>query len=129
MAKDIELKIYMPEKQVLDQKVYRAVLPFDDKTITVVDKRAPTLIGLDIGIIQILNEENNIVDEWFIAGGVADIKSNTCTILTEAAINRKEMDLAKIKELDAGFHNPFYKWVINFFEKEEINKKIKAKNK
>ncbi len=129
MAKDIELKIYMPEKQVLNQKVYRVVLPFDNKTITVLKDRAPTLIGLDIGIIQILNEENNVEDIYFIAGGCADIKSDTCTILTEGAINKKELDLDKIKEMDKNYHNQFYKWIIDYCQKEELSQKLKNKHK
>ncbi|MBR5154316.1 MAG: F0F1 ATP synthase subunit epsilon [Alphaproteobacteria bacterium] len=119
MAKDIDLKIYMPEKIVLNEKVYRAVLPFDDKTITVLKDRAPTLIGLDMGVIQILDENNSIIDEWLLAGGCADIHSNTCTILTEACFNKKELDLVKVKDLYKNFANPFYKWLIEFFEKEE----------
>ena len=129
MAKDIELKIYMPEKQVLVQKVYRAVLPFDNKTITVLKDRAPTLIGLEIGKIQILDEENKVIDEWLVAGGAADIKNNTCTILTEVAFNKQEIDLEKARQLDKEFHNPFYKWLKELYEKEEINKKLQQKHK
>lgn len=129
MAKDIELKIYMPERQVLNQKVYRAVLPFDNKTITVLKDRAPTLIGLEIGKIQILDEENKVVDEWLVAGGAADIKNNTCTILTEIAFNKQEIDLEKAIELDKEFHNPFYKWLKELYEQEEINKKLQQKHK
>ncbi len=129
MAKDIELKIYMPEKQVLNQKVYRAVLPFDNKTITVLKDRAPTLIALEIGKVQILDEENQIIDEWLVSGGAADIKNNTCTILTEVAFNKNEINLETARELDKEFHNPFYKWLVEIFEKEETNKKLQQKHK
>ncbi len=119
MAKDIELKIYMPEKLVLSDKVYRAVLPFDNKTITVLKGRAPTLIVLERGVIQILNEENNAIDEWLVSGGCADIKQDTCTILTEACFNKKELNYQKAQELNKDFPNPFYQWIEELFEKQE----------
>ena len=72
MALDVNLKIYMPERLVLNQNVYRAVLAFDDKMITVMKDRAPTLVSLDMGKMQILNEDNNIIDEYYLSGGVAD---------------------------------------------------------
>lgn len=119
MAKDIELKIYMPEKIVLDKKVYRVVLPYNDKTITVLKDRAPTLISLDMGIIQILDEAYNVVDEWFVADGMADIKNDTCIILTEACFDKKELNYQKVKELNKEQPNPFYRWLEEIFEKEE----------
>ena len=119
MAKDIELKIYMPEKLVLSDKVYRAVLPFDNKTITVLKGRAPTLIVLERGVIQILNEENNAIDEWLVSEGCADIKQDTCTILTEACFNKKELNYQKAQELNKDFPNPFYQWIEELFEKQE----------
>ena len=118
MSKDVDLTILMPEKVVMNDKIYRAVLSYEDKTITVLKDRAPTLIGLNIGLVQILDETYNIIDEWFLAGGVADIKSDTCTILTEACFNKKDLSLEKAKELDKSFPNPFYKWLVNYFEKE-----------
>ena len=69
MSKDVDLTILMPEKVVMNDKIYRAVLSYEDKTITVLKDRAPTLIGLNIGLVQILDEMYNIIDEWFLAGG------------------------------------------------------------
>jgi F0F1-type ATP synthase epsilon subunit len=129
MAKDIELKIYMPEKKVFDKKVFRAVLPYDNKTITVLKDRAPTLLSLDMGIIQILDETYNTTEEWFIADGMADIKNNTCTILTESCFDKNELSLEKAKELNENFSNPFYKWLIEFYEKQEALKKLQKTSK
>ena len=119
MPKDIELKIYMPEKVVLNDFIYRAILPFDNKTITVLKDRAPTLISLDMGIIEILNEDFQVVDQWFIANGIADIKQNTCTIFTEACFNKSQLNLETAKRLNEEFSNPFYEWLVKYFEKQE----------
>lgn len=119
MANDIELKIYMPERLVLDKKIYRVVLPTDEKTLTVIKDRAPTLLALDMGVIKILNENDEVTDEYFVADGAVDIKENTCTILTESAINRKDLSLEKARELYNEFHNPFYEWLVKVFEEKK----------
>ena len=123
MAKNIALKIYIPEKIILDEKVYRVVLPCGGKTLTVIEDRAPTLMPLDVGLIKILGDENQVTDEYFVSGGAADIKENTCTILAEAVFKRAEIDLAKARELCTEFRNPFYEWLVKFFEDEEKFKK------
>jgi len=119
MASDIALKIYIPEQLILDKKVHRVVLPSDDKTLTVIKGRAPTLMVVDMGIVRILDDNNQVTEEYFVSGGAADIKEDTCAVLTEAAINRKDVDLAKARELYDEFCNPFYKWLIEQLENEE----------
>lgn len=120
MALDIALKIYIPEKLVLDKKVHRVVLPSAEKTLTVIKGRAPTLMMVDRGLMQILDEDNRLIEEYYISGGAADIKGDTCTLLTEAVINRNDIDIAKAQELYDEFANPFYKWLV-----EELSKSIK----
>jgi len=119
MALDITLKIYMPEKKALDKKVHRVVLPSDGKTLTVIKDRAPTLLFLDTGIVQILDDDDKITEEYFVANGAVDINNDTCTILTESVIDRREVDLNKARELYADFPNFFYEWLVKFFENEK----------
>lgn len=123
MTAKIDLIIRMPEKITLDEKVYRVVLPYDDKRLTVIEDRAPTLMALDFGVLQILNEKNEVKSEWFIAGGIADIKENTCVILTEAVCNKNEIDLDKARELYQNFANPFFEWIVKYFERNTYNSK------
>lgn len=120
MALDIALKIYIPEKIALDEKVYRVVLPSDGKTLTVIKGRAPTLMVVDMGVVQILDENDRIVDEYYVSGGAADIKEDTCSVLTEAVINRKDVDLAKAQELYDEFANPFYKWLVDTLKNQQL---------
>lgn len=117
MALDIALKIYIPEKLVLDKKVHRVVIPSFGKTLTVIKGRAPTLMVVDMGVVRILDEQNQVIEEYYVSGGAADIKEDTCSILTEAAINRKEIDLAKAEELYNEFANPFYEWLIGILKR------------
>lgn len=119
MALDIALKIYIPEKLVLDKKAHRVVLPTDDKTLTVIKDRAPTLMVVDMGVVQILDDDERVSEEYYVSGGAADIKEDTCTVLTEAVINRKDVDLAKARELYDEFANPFYAWLIEELKRQE----------
>ena len=119
MAQDINLTIYMPEKRVMNKKVYRVILPTDGGTLTVIKDRAPTLLGLDMGILRILDENNEVTDEYFVADGSVDIHDNTCTILTESALNKKDLNLEKVHQLYDEFHNPFYEWLVKIFEKKK----------
>lgn len=121
MATDIELAIYMPERQILKKKVYRVVLPSEDKTLTVIKGRAPTLLPLDMGSVKILNENDAVIEEYFVAGGAVDIKEDTCVILTESALSRKDLDLEKATELNNEFPNPFYQWLVDFYTKEKTS--------
>ncbi len=117
MDSSLKLQIYMPEKKVLDKQVHRVVLPCINGMLTVIEDRAPTLLPLDIGIVKILDENNESVEEYFIAGGAADVKENTCTVLTEAALLKKDMNLQKAQDLYQEFNNYFYEWLVKYFEK------------
>ena len=42
--------------------------------------------------------------------------------LTEAAFAKKELSLEKARALNEEFANPFYEWLISYFEKENGKK-------
>ena len=117
MSLDISLKIYMPEKVALDTKVYRVVLPYDNgKTITIGKGRAPSLITLEIGELKILDEKDEVVQEFYFASGVADIKNDECIILTESIFDKKDLNREKVQEMYNDFPNHFYKWLVDRYK-------------
>ena len=118
MALDIALKIYIPEKLIADKKVYRVVLPYKNKTLTVIKGRAPTLLPLEMGEIKILDESNATIEEYYISGGAADIKEDSCTILTESVFEKSSLDLAKVKAMHEEFPNPFYEWLYKLYQRQ-----------
>lgn len=119
MAKNITLTVFMPERRVLEKQVYRIVLPCNGKTLTIIDERAPTLLALDMGLMKILDEDNNTCEEYYVADGAVDIHDNSCTILTESVFNKNDLTLEKVQELYDEFHNPFYEWLLGIFTKEK----------
>lgn len=112
MALDIELKIYMPEKLVLSERVHRVVLPTGGKTLTVLKDRAPTLVSLDMGSLVILDEDDKPVAEWYVSGGVANVVGDSCTVLSEAAYNKSELSYEIVKAMNEEFANPFFEWLL-----------------
>jgi F0F1-type ATP synthase epsilon subunit len=118
MSTPIKLKIYMPERVVVEKDVYRVVLPNNGSMLTVIEGRTPTLLALDRGLLRILDENNQVIEEYFVSTGAADIKNDTCTVLTEAAINRKDITLEQAKEMYAEYNNPFSKWLITQLEQK-----------
>ncbi len=122
MALDIQLKIYMPEKLVLDTKTYRVILPSNPMPLTVIKGRAPTLMTLDMGALKILDESNRVIDEWLISVGSADIKEDSCTVLTESAFRKSDLNLDLTRQLYQDFPNPYYKWLVDYFEHEKLVK-------
>jgi F0F1-type ATP synthase epsilon subunit len=74
-------------------------------------------MAMDMGAVKILDENNQTIEEYLIAGGSADIKENTCEILTESAFNKEELTLEQVREMNDEFPNPFYRWLVKEFEK------------
>ena len=117
MSLDISLKIYMPEKVALEKKVYRVVLPYNNgDTITVGKGRAPSIITMEKGEIKILDEKDEIVQEFYFSGGIADVKNDECSILTEGIFDKKDLDKEKVLELYQNFPNPFYRWLVEQYK-------------
>lgn len=117
MSLDLSLKIYMPERIALDKKVYRVVLPYDKgKTITISKGRAPSLITLDMGEIKILDEKDDVVQEFYFASGVADVKNDECIVLTESVFDKKDLSKEKVEEMYKDFPNPFYRWLVDKYK-------------
>ena len=119
MAKEITFRIYIPSKVIADKKIYRAVLPYGGKNLTVMEGRSPVLLALDMGVISVLNEENQVIEEYLIANGAADITEDSCTILTEGAFNTNDLTLDKIHEMQIGTVNPYYDWMAHYLEEKE----------
>lgn len=114
MAEDIAFKILIPSKVIADKKIYRAVVPYGGKSLTVMKGRAPVLLALDMGVISVLDEKLDVVEEYLIANGAADITEDSCTILCEGAYNTQELDLEKALELKKEHPFPYFTWMAEY---------------
>ncbi len=77
--------VVTPEQELLDLKVNQAILPAIDGLIGILTDRAPMLARLGKGPLRI-DPENGASQTYNIEGGVAQMKDNKLTILTQKAV-------------------------------------------
>jgi len=80
-----------PEQQVLSETVTQVILPAHDGLLGVLTDRAPLLVKLGLGPLRI-DLPNNQKRFFYIEGGVAQVKDNMLTILTQQATPANEID-------------------------------------
>jgi F-type H+-transporting ATPase subunit epsilon len=83
--------IVTPEQQVLDETVTQAILPAHDGEIGIMTDRAPLLVKLGQGRLQ-LDLQGGQKRLLYVEGGVAQMKDNNLTILTQMALPVSEID-------------------------------------
>lgn len=80
-----------PEQQVLDETVTQVILPAHDGLVGIETNRAPLLAKLGIGPLRIdLAGKSSL--HFLVEGGVAQMKDNLLTILTQKAVPAAEID-------------------------------------
>ncbi|HEY8666458.1 MAG TPA: ATP synthase F1 subunit epsilon [Tepidisphaeraceae bacterium] len=83
--------VVTPEQQTLDETISQAILPAHDGLIGIMTDRAPLLVKLGLGPLRI-DLANGQKRHYFIDGGVAQMKDNKLTILTNEATPASEID-------------------------------------
>ena len=79
-----------PEQQVLDETVEQAIVPAHDGQVGILTGRAPLLVKLGTGTLRI-DLPGGQQRFFFVDGGVAQMKDNKLTILTEEATPAAEI--------------------------------------
>ena len=83
--------IVAPEQQLLDETVTQVILPAEDGLLGVLTDRAPLLARLGLGELRI-DLPDGQKRLYLVEGGVAQMKDNKLTILTNAAWAPSELD-------------------------------------
>jgi F-type H+-transporting ATPase subunit epsilon len=83
--------IVTPEQQALDESVTQAILPAHDGLIGILTDRAPLLIKLGLGPLRI-DLPGGQQKTFLVEGGVAQMKDNKLTVLTNDAIPAEKID-------------------------------------
>lgn len=99
-AKDEEIifRLSRPFKVSRTDAVDRVQLPAVDGNITILPDRAPTLILLSNGLLQILDKNGQSKERYFIKGGIADVARNRCAVSTEKVVMFDKIDIIKAAE-------------------------------
>jgi F-type H+-transporting ATPase subunit epsilon len=83
--------VVTPDQQVLDETVTQAIVPAHDGLIGIMTGRAPLLIQLGTGPLRV-DLASGQKRYFFVDGGVAQMKDNKLTILSEDAKPASEID-------------------------------------
>jgi len=83
--------IVTPEQQVLDESLSQAILPAHDGLIGILTDRAPLLVRLGQGPLRV-DLASGQSQNYYVEGGVAQMKDNHLTILTSEATPASEID-------------------------------------
>ncbi len=117
MAEKVKLVLARPDKTVKSGMYSGIVLPGCPDNLTVIAGRAPSMVWLEPGLIQLLSETGKDEEQYFIGHAVAQIVDNVCTVSAEKAMAAKDIKLAEAESLlqNAAGENDaaFYRMVID----------------
>ena len=83
--------IVTPEQQVLDESLTQAILPAHDGLVGILTDRAPLLVKLGQGPLRVDLASGQSRD-YYVEGGIAQMKDNQLTILTDEATPAGDID-------------------------------------
>jgi F-type H+-transporting ATPase subunit epsilon len=88
-----QVVVVTPEQQVLDETVTQAVLPAHDGQIGILTGRAPLLVKLGQGPMKLDGAQGGQGKPrvFYVEGGIAQMKDNRLTVLTQVAIPASEI--------------------------------------
>ena len=93
----IDVEIVSPEKKLLERAVDMVVMPGSEGDIAGMPGHAPMIILLRGGVVS-LHEggpgSSKVTDQFFVAGGFAEITADRCTILADEATKLSELSRA-----------------------------------
>ena len=96
-----QCSIATPEGLVFDQSVTAANVPAHDGQVGILTDRAPALLKLGAGPLVLNVAAGGATVTLFVAGGVAQVKDNVLTILTDEAGAIEKLDVAAARAVVA----------------------------
>ena len=100
MAETTQFELVTPARILARKAVQMVVAPGVEGLFGVLPRHAPLLAGLERGIVEV-HESGKITDRIMIDGGLADVSSESITIMAERAIDLGTADAAVLKETAA----------------------------
>ena len=94
MADTVEFELVSPERLLLSVPVEMVVVPGAEGDFGVLPGHAPMISTLRPGVIAIYRDKT-VERRVFVAGGVAEVQPERCTVLAEEAVPLEEADEAE----------------------------------
>lgn len=125
MAEKLRLKIITPEKLVFDGEVEELVAPGQMGEFGVLPGHVPFLSVLHPGRLGFKTEESG-ESTLIIHGGLADIKDDTISILTDQSESPEEVDVAAARKEAEAFQRELDELQnTEASEREELDRKLR----
>lgn len=102
----LALEIISPERLLLSREVDMVVVPGTEGDIGVLPGHCMMVTSLRGGLVD-LYEGQQIVDQFFVTGGFAEITESRCSVLADEIIRRADIDLEEAKALLATAKSAF----------------------
>ncbi|HEY8290118.1 MAG TPA: ATP synthase F1 subunit epsilon, partial [Acetobacteraceae bacterium] len=86
----LSLEVVSPEKLLLARNVEMVVIPGSEGDMGVLEGHSPMIVMLRGGVIG-LYEGDRLTDQFFVAGGFAEVTPERCTVLANEAVPLAEV--------------------------------------
>ena len=96
--KQIIFRLSRPFKVSRTAAVDRVQLPAVNGDITILPNRAPILLLLRNGLLQVLDKDGKPTERYFVKGGIADVARNRCAVSSEKVVAFDKIDVIKAAE-------------------------------
>ena len=115
----IEVKIVSPQKVIYSGKAVSVSVPGSQSPFQVLYNHAPIVSSLDLGIVKIVDENENTI-HFATTKGFTEVRKNIVSILVDNAENAAEFDPAKAEEKLAAANEKYEK--ASSVEEKEVAK-------
>ena len=95
MAETIDFELVSPERLLLAKPVEMVVVPGTEGDLGILPRHAPLIATVRPGIIAIF-AGGKVAERIFVAGGVAEVTGDRCTVLAERAMPLADIDRATV---------------------------------
>ena len=95
MADTFNFELVSPEALVLSEQAEQVLVPGTEGDFTVLPRHAPVLAVLRPGLLDVVREGGE-ERRYFVRGGLAEVDTDTLTVLAQQAIDLEELDAARL---------------------------------
>lgn len=95
---EIRYKLVQPNKTVAEGQAWAVILPTGEINLTVITGRAPSLVELDNGCVQVMAENGSVQSRFFIKKGIATIANDSCLVASEQIIPFEKINFEEVEQ-------------------------------
>ena len=97
MSETLKFELVAPERLLFSEQVEMVVIPGTEGYFGVLPRHAPVISSLRPGIVDV-TQGGTIVQQFFVAGGFAEVNAAGATVLVEDAIPVKDITKAAVEK-------------------------------